>query len=61
MKSLNNNGNDIFHESMDELLSGKYDALTVITLADIYNNFEVVLHNWFNTSDAIMNVILKHS
>jgi len=43
------------------LFSGKYDALEVIKLRDIYKEIENALDACFYVSDTILNVVLKQS
>lgn len=60
MKEIETHGDEILHDAMDELFSGKYDALTVIKLRDIYKDIENALDTCFDVSDSIVNVALKH-
>lgn len=60
MREIESHGDEILHFAMDELFSGKYDALTVIKLRDIYKNIENALDICFSVSDTILNIVLKH-
>lgn len=60
MYEIENHGDEILFNAMDELFSGKYDALTVIKLRDIYRSIEGALDYCFNVSDTIVNIALKH-
>ena len=61
MKEIETHGDEILYLLMDELFSGKYDALTVIKLRDIYRDIENALDSCSNVADAILNIVLKHS
>ena len=60
MREIESHGDEILYKAMDELFSGKYDALTVIKLRDIYKDIENALDTCFNVSDAALNIVLKH-
>jgi uncharacterized protein Yka (UPF0111/DUF47 family) len=61
MKELETQGDDIHRHALRELFSGKYDALDVIKLRDIYRDIEKALDACFNVSDTILNIVLKQS
>ena len=61
MKELESYGDEIHYKAMNDLFSGKYDALTVIKLRDMYKEIENALDACFYVSDAILNVVLKQS
>lgn len=61
MKELESHGDEIHRKAMYELFSGKYDALEVIKLRDIYKEIENALDACFYVSDTILNVVLKQS
>ena len=61
MKEIESHGDEIHYHAIDELFSGKYDALTVIKLRDIHKDIENALDSCFSVSDAIVNVVLKQS
>jgi len=61
MKELESYGDEIHYKAMSDLFSGKYDALTVIKLRDMYKEIENALDACFYVSDAILNVVLKQS
>lgn len=61
MKEIEGYGDEIHYRAMDELYSGKYEALDVIKLRDIYKDLENVLDNCFAVSDEILNVALKNN
>lgn len=61
MKEIESHGDEIHYHAIDELFSGKYDALTVIKLRDIHKDIENALDACFSVSDAVVNVVLKQS
>jgi len=61
MKELESYGDEIHHKAMKELFSGKYEALDVIKLRDMYREIENALDSCFHVSDTIFNVVLKQS
>ncbi len=61
MKQLESQGDEIHLRAIDDLFSGKYDALSVIKLRDMYKEIENALDACFYVSDTILNVVLKQS
>ena len=61
MKKLESQGDEIHLRAIDDLFSGKYDALSVIKLRDMYKEIENALDACFYVSDTILNVVLKQS
>ena len=61
MKEIESHGDEIHYQAIDELFSGKYDALSVIKLRDIHKDIENALDSCFSVSDAVVNVVLKQS
>jgi uncharacterized protein Yka (UPF0111/DUF47 family) len=61
MKEIESHGDEIHYQAIDELFSGKYEALTVIKLRDIHKDIENALDSCFSVSDAVVNVVLKQS
>ena len=61
MKELETHGDEVHLKAMKELFSGKFDALDVIKLRDMYKEIENALDACFNVSDTILNVVLKQS
>lgn len=61
MKQLESLGDEIHLRAIDDLFSGKYDALSVIKLRDMYKEIENALDACFYVSDTILNVVLKQS
>ena len=61
MKEIESHGDEIHRKAMFDLFSGKYDALEVIKLRDIYKEIENALDACFYVSDTILNVVLKQN
>jgi len=60
IKEIETKGDEILHTAMAEIFSGKYDALTVIKLKELYKNIESAMDTCFDVSDLIVNISLKH-
>lgn len=60
MREIESHGDEILYRAMDELFSGKYDALTVLKLRDIHKYIENALDTCFTVSDEVVNIVLKH-
>lgn len=61
MKEIESHGDEILYHAMDELFSGKYDALNVLKLRDVHKDIENALDSCFSVSDQVVNVVLKQS
>ena len=61
MKELESHGDEVHRAAMKILFSGKYDALEVIKLRDIYKEIETALDACYYVSDTILNVVLKQN
>lgn len=61
IKDIENRGDEILFTATEEIFSGKYDALYVLKLRDIYKGIENALDMCSVISDLIVNVALKHS
>ncbi len=61
IKQVEHHGDEILHEAMVDIFSGKYDALSVIKLRDVVRNIESALDKSFTVSDIVVNVVLKNS
>jgi uncharacterized protein len=61
MKEIESRGDEILHLAMKEIFSGKYDALTVIKLKELYKNIESAMDVCSDISDLAVNIALKHS
>ncbi len=60
MKEIENRGDEILFDATEEIFSGKYDALYVLKLRDIYKGIENALDMCSAISDLIVNIVLKH-
>lgn len=60
MKEIETHGDEILYKAMDDLFSGKYDALSVLKIRDIYKDIENALDTCFSISDEVVNIVLKH-
>ena len=61
MKEIESHGDEIHRRAMGNLFSGKYEALDVIKLRDMYKEIENAFDACFFVSDTILNVVLKQS
>lgn len=61
MKEIEGHGDEIHHRAMEELFSGKFEALEVIKLRDIYKYLENTLDNCYGVSEEILNIALKNN
>lgn len=61
IKDIENRGDEILFNATEEIFSGKYDALSVLKLRDIYKGIENALDMCSVISDLIVNIVLKHS
>ncbi|HBI14751.1 MAG TPA: hypothetical protein DDY20_04455 [Desulfobulbaceae bacterium] len=60
IKDIENRGDEILFNATEEIFSGKYDALYVLKLRDIYKGIENALDICSVISDLIVNIVLKH-
>lgn len=60
IKDIENRGDEILFTATEEIFSGKYDALYVLKLRDIYKGIENALDICSVISDLILNIALKH-
>ena len=61
MKEIEAHGDEIHRRAMGNLFSGKYEALGVIKLRDMYKEIENAFDACFYVTDTILNVVLKQS
>lgn len=61
MKELETHGDEVHRKAMYDLFSGKYEALDVIKLRDIYKEIEKTLDTCYHISDLVLSVALKQS
>ena len=60
MKEIESIGDDVLYRATSELFSGKYDAITVIKLRDIYKDLERALDRCYFVSDTVLSIALKN-
>ena len=61
IKDIENHGDEILFAATEEIFSGRYDALAVLKLRDIYKGIENALDICSVISDIVLNIALKHS
>ncbi len=61
MKEIETYGDNILYRAMDNLFSGKFEAIEVIKLRDIYKDLERAMDKCFSVSDAILTIALKNN
>ena len=61
MKDIEAHGDEIHRRAMGNLFSGRYEALEVIKLRDMYKEIENAFDACFYVTDTILNVVLKQS
>jgi uncharacterized protein Yka (UPF0111/DUF47 family) len=61
IKDIENRGDEVLFTATEELFSGKYDAIDILKLRDIYKGIENALDMCSVISDLIINIALKHS
>ena len=61
IKDIENRGDEILFNATEEIFSGKYEALYVLKLRDIYKGIENALDMCSIISDLIVGIVIKHS
>ncbi len=61
MKEIEAFGDSVLFKAMDKLFSGKFDAIEVIKLRDVYKDLESALDKCYSVSDVILNIALKNN
>jgi uncharacterized protein Yka (UPF0111/DUF47 family) len=61
LKTLESEGDDILYKALDDLYSGKYDAIDIIKFREIYKDIESALDSCCSVADEIVSVMLKHN
>lgn len=61
IKEIETHGDEILQNALEELFSGKHDAITVIKLKDIYKQLENAIDICCCVSDSILNIVYKLS
>ena len=54
-------GDEIFSNVIEDLFSGRYDAIDVIKLRDIHNNIETALNTSVIVAEDVVQIVLKHN
>jgi uncharacterized protein Yka (UPF0111/DUF47 family) len=60
MIEMERRGDEIFAEAIDDLFSGKFDALDVIKFRGIYRDIESAMDYCYSVSDRVLNVAIKN-
>lgn len=60
MIEIERRGDEIFAEAIDDLFSGKYDALDVIKFRGIYRDIESAMDYCYSVSNSVLNVSIKN-
>jgi uncharacterized protein len=61
MVEIERRGDEIFADAIDDLFSGKFEALDVIKFRGIYRDIESAMDYCYSVSDTILNVIIKNT
>ena len=61
IKDIENRGDEILFNATEEIFSGKYEALYVLKLRDIYKGIENALDICSIISDLTVGIVLKHN
>ena len=61
VEKIEAHGDEIHRRAMGNLFSGRYEALEVIKLRDMYKEIENAFDACFYVTDTILNVVLKQS
>jgi uncharacterized protein len=61
IKDIENRGDEILFTATEEIFSGKYEALYVLKMRDIYKGIENALDMSSIISDQIVSIVLKHN
>jgi len=60
IKEIESTGDDLLSSAMEDLFSGRYDALTIIKMRNIYKGIENGLDACSDISDLIVSIEMKH-
>lgn len=61
MIEIERRGDEIFADAIEDLFSGKYDALDVIKFRGIYRDIESAMDYCFSVSETVLNVVIKNT
>ena len=60
IKEIESTGDDLLSSAMEDLFSGRYDALTIIKMRNIYKGIENGLDACSDISDLVVSIEMKH-
>lgn len=61
MIEIERRGDEIFAQAIEDLFSGKFEALDVIKFRGIYRDIESAMDSCYSVSDTVLNVALKNN
>lgn len=61
MIEIERRGDEIFARAIDDLFSGKFEALDVIKFRGIYRDIESAMDSCYSVSDTVLNVVVKNT
>ncbi len=61
LKAFETEGDDILYKALDELYSGKFEAIDIIKFRDIYKDIENALDSCYSVADEVVSIMLKHN
>jgi uncharacterized protein Yka (UPF0111/DUF47 family) len=61
MTEIERRGDMIFAQAIEDLFSGRYDALDVIKFRGIYRDVESAMDYCHSVSDTVLNVVMKNT
>lgn len=61
MIEIERRGDEIFAQAIEDLFSGKYEALDVIKFRGIYRDIESAMDYCYSVSDTVLNVVIKNT
>ena len=60
MTEIERRGDEVFAFAIDDLFSGRYEALDVIKFRGIYRDIESAMDYCYSLSDLVLNVAIKN-
>lgn len=61
MIEIERRGDEIFAQAIDDLFSGKVEALDVIKFRGIYRDIESAMDACYSVTDTVLNVVIKNN
>lgn len=61
MIEIERRGDEIFAQAIEDLFSGKFDALDVIKFRGIYRDIESAMDACYSVTDTVLNVVIKNT